>query len=29
MKRFLLNVWYWLKRCYSLREAWNLAGRTF
>ena len=28
MKQFVKNVWYWLKRGYSLRTAWRMAGRT-
>ena len=29
MKQFVKNVWYWLKRGYSLRTAWRMAGLTF
>jgi hypothetical protein len=29
MKRFLSNFRYWVSRGYSIRRAWDLAGRTF
>ena len=29
MKRFFSNFRYWLSRGYSIRRAWDLAGRTF
>lgn len=29
MKKFLTNFYYWLKKGYSVRLAWKLAGKTF